>query len=206
MHYSPKLLAFAATTLLSSTTSASPLRPSAATPSSPLSSKSVDCNNVETGLAPQCWFTLNMTTYFNNWVATTGYNSAAEVEESSGSTNSSTATTSTTTSNDTDTSNPFADVVTTGSDPSDFFRKRTVARRQAAAAAPASGQCDGGKPFSTCYLQLQVDYAHTRKYDCNKINTAGANGTCPAPKVAEYSNNAKGYYAAWNFYCKLFLP
>lgn len=196
MHSSPKLLALAAAALLSSTTSASPLKPNpTSTSSSPLHTNPVNCTDPSTGLAPACWFTLNMTTWLNNWVSTSPYTSQVGTEQAAGSTNASTATTTT---NGTQTSgNPFADEVTVGNDPSNFFRKRTVG----AAIAPASGQCQGGKPFSTCFLQLQPGYRRG-KDDCSRINTGGVNGTCPAPRAADYANNPQAYYAAWNFYCK----
>ncbi|KAF6223792.1 hypothetical protein HO173_013123 [Letharia columbiana] len=196
MHPSPQLLALAASALLSSTTSASPLQPSATatyTSSSPLGTKSVDCSNVSTGLAPACWFTLNMTTYLNNWVTTSPYGGELATGETPGSTNPSPATSS---GSAQASGNPFADDVTTGTNSSSYFRKRIVART---AAAPASGQCEGGKPFSTCFLLLQQGYG-SGKFNCSKINTGGANGTCPAPRPAYYANNPQAFYAVWNFY------
>lgn len=143
---------------------------------------SVKCTDITTGLAPACWLTLHMTTYLNNWIATNPYNTSS-------STANATATT------------PFTDTVRVGGlDPSNWFRKRT------AAADPASGQCEGGKPFSTCFLQLLPGYS-TRSNACSVINTGGANVTCSAPSVADYpANDPHPYYAAWNFYCKDSLP
>lgn len=193
---SKKLLALYAAASLSCTALASPLQPSATYSSSPsLKTNAVNCNDVSTGLAPACWFALNMTTYLNYWVATSPYGNNISADGTPGSTNSSTATTTNTTSSTSD--NPFADDdVTTGSSSSDYFRKRIVAR---AAAAPASGQCQGGKPFSTCFLQLQPGYVYG-KSNCSRINTGGVNGTCPPPRAADYSNDPQGFYAAWNFY------
>ena len=195
MHSSPKSLALAgaAAALLSSTVIASPLQPSVTSASSSHNqTRAVNCTDVSTGLAPSCWFTLNMTGYLNDWVASNEYHVAASIDSSSSSTTTNTSGTTPTSGN------PFAagDEITVGTDPNNWFRKRAVA-------APASGQCSGGKPFSTCFLQLLPGYRNGT--DCSKINTGGAavNGSCPAPKVADFPpQDPESYYAAWNFYCE----
>lgn len=191
MHSTPSLLALAAAALLSSTTSAAPLQPSGnSTSSSSLPANSVNCSNISAGLAPACWFQLNMTAYFNDWVANSPYANETAYAESSNSSGTS------------DTSgNPFEDV-TTGTFNGSNFRARAVA---AAAADPASGQCQGSKSFSTCYLSLQSGYK-PGKTDCSKINYGGANGTCSPPRAVDFANRPQAFYAVWNFYCKFPSP
>ena len=195
MHSTPNLLALAAAALLSSTTSASPLQLSGRATSSPLPSNSTDsinCNNIAAGPSPACWFQLNMTAYFNSWVANSPYKNESAYPES------------TSTSDGTDTSdtsgNPFEDV-TTGNFNGSNYRARAVTAAAAAAADPASGQCQGSKPFSTCFLSLMAGYKHG-KTDCSKINYGGANGTCTAPRTIDFAGHPQYFYAVYNFYCK----
>ena len=194
MHSTPNLLALAAAALLSSTTSASPLQLSGRGFSSPLPSNPVNCNNIAAGPTPACWFQLNMTAYFNNWVANSPYKNETATAETASTESSGTSDTS---------GNPFEDV-TTGTFNGSNFRARAVTQPPAAAAAaadPASGQCQGSKPFSTCFLSLQSGYK-PGKTDCSKINYGGANGTCPTPRTIDFASRARDYYAVWNFYCK----
>ena len=196
MHSTPNLLALAAAALLSSTTSASPLQLSGRSFSSPLPSNSVNCNNIAGGPAPACWFQLNMTAYFNDWVANSPYKNETATADSSN-------TSDVSTTGDTS-GNPFDDEVTTGTFNGSNFRARAFtqpATGAAAAADPASGQCQGSKPFSTCFLSLQSGYK-PGKTDCSKINYGGVNGTCPAPRTIDFANQPREFYAVWNFYCK----
>ena len=191
MHSTPNLLALAAAALLSSTTSASPLQLSGRSTSSPLSSNSTNCNNIAAGPVPACWFQLNMTAYFNNWVANSPYKNETAYPES-------TSISDTTDTSDTS-GNPFEDV-TTGNFNGSNFRARAVTQA-AAAADSASGQCQGSKPFSTCFLSLQSGFK-AGKTDCSKINYGGANGTCTAPRTRDFANRPRDFYAVYNFYCK----
>ena len=193
MHSTPNLLALAAAALLSSTSSASPIQSSGRP-------NSTNCNDIAAGPVPACWFQLNMTAYFNGWVANSPYKNETAHPDSTGTSDSA----STEGTEDT-TSNPFEDVTTGNFLNGSNFRARAVTQPASAAAAaaadPASGQCQGSKPFSTCFLSLLSGYK-PGKTDCSKINYGGANGTCTAPRTRDFAGSPQEFYAVYNFYCK----
>ena len=197
MHSTPNLLALAAAALLSSTTSASFLPSSGRPRTPPLQFNSTNCNDIAAGPVPACWFQLNMTAYFNGWVANSPYKNETATAESTG--------TGGTASTEDPSGNPFDEDVTTGNFLNgSSFRARAFTQAAAAAAAagdPASGQCQGSKPFSTCFLSLQTGYK-PGKTDCSKINYGGANGTCPVPRTRDFAGRPQSFYAVYNFYCK----
>ncbi|KAL6716132.1 hypothetical protein ACLMJK_005698 [Lecanora helva] len=162
-HRLAQLLALAVASHIT-TSSASPLD---------VRATAVKCNDVTTGLDPNCWSQLNMTTWFKNWEANTpGANSA----QGSASTE--------------DPVDPPANPAQPQTSPGvagGFGNGGDIGYRRRAVG------CQKGEKWSTCFLRLGLGKAGE---DCTKIGPQ----TCVPPQVGKPPQSPEVYYGLWNIY------